>query len=169
MLTLFLVMTPKTACVFGIDPGLARFGWAAIERQGPRVRLVEAGRLTTPAGQADPIRLHSLYKKFTLLLREFHPSQIVVEKLFFSKNVSTAMAVGQARGIALLAAAEFGIPISEFTPTAIKQAVTGYGRADKRQVQTMITTLLRLKKAPQSDDVADAIAAALCGAQALHV
>lgn len=149
--------------VFGIDPGLARFGWAVIEQQGLHVRLVGAGRLTTPATHTEPIRLRSLFEKLSTLLTEFHPDRVVVEKLFFSRNVSTAMSVGQARGVGILAAAMQNIPIAEFSPTAIKQSVAGYGRADKLQVQRMVQTLLKLEQAPASDDMADAMAVALCG------
>lgn len=151
--------------VFGIDPGLARFGWAVIERRGSQACLLTAGRLTTAAGQRDSLRLRHLYEKLQTLMHELKPDHIAIEKLFFSRNVSTAMTVGQARGIALLVAAQAHIPVAEFTPTAIKQAIAGDGRADKKQIQSMLKILLRLDRAPTSDDMADAMAVALC---ALH-
>ena len=158
-------MSNKSRRVFGIDPGIARFGWAAVQQVRERVELVEAGCLTTPVGQPEAKRLSSIYQRLVEIMKEVQPDRVAVEKLFFSKNVSTAMTVGQARGIALLAAAEQGLDVVEYTPTAIKQAVAGYGRADKPQVQRMLKSLLHLSRTPTNDDMADAMAVAVCGLQ----
>lgn len=162
-------MTPKPVRVFGMDPGIGRFGWAAVEIRSGVPALLGAGRLSTPARQSEVTRLQSLYRRLVKLLREFAPDRVAIEKLYFSRNVSTAMAVGQARGIALLAAAESNIPVLEFSPTTIKSAVTGYGRAEKRQIRQMVKTIFRLRSLPTSDDLADAVAVAWCGTQSVNV
>lgn len=159
----FIAMKPSPPRVIGVDPGLARCGWAVITANGQAVRLIDAGCITTPSRQSTANRLHQLHQELMHIFRYMKPSLLAIEELFFTRNVSTAIAVGQARGVALLAAAEARIPVQEFTPTAVKQTVTGYGRADKRQVQSMIRILLGLSRVPKSDDTADAIAIALCG------
>jgi crossover junction endodeoxyribonuclease RuvC len=153
-----------SSCVLGIDPGLARAGWAVIVPRGSRTNLVGCGCLETPADWPTPERLNFLFQSLKKIIAKHRPDYMAVEKLFFTKNVSTGIAVAQARGAVLLAAADTGLPVTEFTPTAIKQAVTGDGRADKRQIQRMIKLLLRLDRLPRYDDTADAIAIALCGA-----
>jgi crossover junction endodeoxyribonuclease RuvC len=125
--------------------------------------LLASGCITTSRRQVEAIRLYELHHRLMEIFEQWHPELMAIEELFFSRNVSTAMAVGQARGVALLAAAEARVPVQSFTPSAVKLTVTGSGRADKRQVQTMIRTLLKLKAPPKSDDTADAIALALCG------
>lgn len=152
----------KPSYVLGLDPGLARFGWAVVETL-PSPRLVAAGCITTSSDLATPKRLLQLSTQLNKIIKTHRPAQMVLEEIFFSKNVSTAMAVGQARGIALLSAATVSLRVVELTPTAIKASVTGYGRADKAQVARMVVRLLKLKKAPRYDDTADAMAAALCG------
>lgn len=150
--------------ILGVDPGLARLGWAIVETGPHRSTLVGCGCLETPAGEKIERRLHKLHQRLGDIVREYTPHELAVETLFFSKNVSTAMAVGQARGIVLLAAAEHRLAVSEFTPTAVKSSVTGDGRADKRQMGRMIKLLLGLHRLPKHDDTTDAIAIALCGA-----
>lgn len=159
-------MKPKTKTVLGIDPGLARFGWAIVTISA-QPQLIAAGCLTTSSRQSTPERLSALAKKLRSVIREYSPASMSVEELFFSKNVSTAMVVGHARGIALLIAAEHNLPIREFSPTTIKSALTGYGRADKRQVQSMVMRLLGITHKPRYDDTADAMAVAVCGSQGL--
>ncbi len=149
--------------VLGIDPGTAIMGYGLV-RVGAddELELVEYGVLTTAAGTPMPQRLLELYGKLQALLRRYHPAQMVVEELFFNKNTNTAIAVGQARGVALLAGATAGMQISEFTPLQVKQALTGYGRATKDQIQQMVRVTFDLDEIPQPDDAADAIAIAIC-------
>lgn len=146
----------------GLDPGTATTGFGLIDAQGERLSLVECGVLTTPAGDPLPRRLQTIYAGVRQLIERRHPAEVAVEELFFSRNVRTALAVGHARGVILLAAADAGLPIFEYTPLQVKQAVTGYGQADKRQVQRMVQVLLHLEAIPQPDDAADAVAIALC-------
>lgn len=150
--------------ILGVDPGLARLGWAIVETDIRRPTLVGCGCLETPAGEKIERRLLKLHQRLNDIIREYAPHELAVETLFFNKNVSTAMAVGQARGIVLLAAAEHHLAVNEFTPTAVKSSVTGDGRADKRQIGRMIRLLLDLQRLPKHDDTTDAIAVALCGA-----
>ncbi len=140
-------------------------GYGIVEGEGSRERAVAYGALQTPAGMAPELRLQKLYRGLVDLILEHKPEVVAVEELFFGRNVTTAIHVGQARGIVLLAAADNGIPVREFTPMQVKMAVTGYGRADKRQVQQMVRTLLSLPEPPKPDDVADALAVAIA---ALH-
>ena len=156
-------MKTKGKRILGIDPGLARCGWAVVAPGGQSAELLAADCITTPAKQPESQRLARLYGQLQTVIARWHPEAMAIEELFFSRNVSTAMAVGQARGVALLAAAQTGIPVREFSPTTVKQTVTGYGRADKRQVETMIKLFLRIKTMPKHDDTVDAIAVALCG------
>lgn len=150
--------------VLGIDPGLARLGWAVVESRGASVTLAGCGCIETSVRQSVSVRLRQLYARLDAIIRDYRPTAMAVEKLFFTKNISTGIVVGQARGVVLLAAAMAGLPVDEFTPTTVKQSVTGDGRADKRQVQRMIQILLRLRRLPRHDDTADAIAVALCAA-----
>ncbi|MBI2985024.1 MAG: crossover junction endodeoxyribonuclease RuvC [Candidatus Kerfeldbacteria bacterium] len=148
--------------VLGIDPGLARFGWAVLEDSAPP-KMVAADCLLTAAGQPEAHRLGQLFRALSAIIRRFRPQVMAVEELYVTKNISTVVAVGQARGVALAVAAMTRTPVVGFSPTAVKQAVTGYGRADKRQVARMVTLLLKLKRQPRLDDVADAMAVAWCG------
>ena len=149
--------------VLGIDPGLARMGWAMVEQASGRTKLIGCGCLETASHQPDGDRLLALYRQLGKIISRYRPNQVAVEKLYFTTNVSTAMTVGQARGMVLLSAADHRLPVTEFTPTGVKQSVTGDGRADKRQVQRMIKILLHLNRLPRHDDTSDAIAIALCG------
>jgi crossover junction endodeoxyribonuclease RuvC len=146
----------------GIDPGTAIMGWGIIDEAGGTPNLVEYGVLKTPAGMAAPERLVLLYDGLQALLLKHRPEAAAVEELFFGKNVNTAIGVGQARGVALLALAQAGIPIYEYKPVAVKQAVSGYGGADKKQMQEMVKLTLRLQDIPKPDDAADAVAIAIC-------
>lgn len=149
--------------VIGIDPGTATTGYGLIrEEQDGSLVVGDYGVIQTPAEMPLPDRLLILYKNLTKLLLLHHPESGAVEKLFFQKNVRTALSVGQARGVVLLTLAQSGLSISEYTPLVIKQAVAGYGGADKLQVQNMVRVLLNLPKIPQPDDAADALAIAIC-------
>ncbi|HEY89793.1 MAG TPA: crossover junction endodeoxyribonuclease RuvC [Thermoflexia bacterium] len=148
--------------VLGIDPGLAITGYAVVREEGASLRLITAGVVRTPAETPAPQRLRAIYAGLQEVIQEFHPDVAAVEELFFSRNVRTAMSVSQARGVALLALVDAGLPIAEYTPPQVKQAVTGYGNADKRQVQKMVQLLLHLSEIPRPDDAADAAAVAIC-------
>jgi crossover junction endodeoxyribonuclease RuvC len=149
---------------FGIDPGTAIMGWGIVDETGGTLSLVAYGALTTPAGMPPPDRLVLLYDGLQALLREHRPDAAAIEELFFGKNVNTAISVGQARGVALLALAQANVPIQEYKPLAVKQAVAGYGGADKKQMQEMVRLTLRLPVIPRPDDAADAVAIAICHA-----
>lgn len=155
----------KLRRVLGLDPGLARFGWAVVETAQGGGHFLAGGCLITPAGQTDGRRLAKIFHGLTTVIADYQPSVVVAEELFFSKNVTSALAVGQARGVALLAAAQANLPIETYAPNTIKQAVAGYGRADKQQVQRMVQSLLGIKRPPRYDDTADAMAIAWCGLQ----
>ena len=146
----------------GIDPGTARMGWGVVEETDGVLRLVDCGVLTTPAGLSQATRLLQLYNDLHGLIDRYHPAAAAIEELFFGKNVNTALTVGQARGIALLAFAQAGIPVYEYKPLQVKQALAGYGGADKRQMQEMVRLTLRLPAIPRPDDAADAVAVAIC-------
>ena len=155
--------------VFGIDPGTAATGYGVIEENAGRLVLICFGTICTPAGMPLPHRLLELLGRLSELLALHAPDTAAVESLFFQKNVRTALSVGQARGAALLTLAEHGVPVSEYTPNEVKQAVTGYGGAEKRQVQTMVRTLLGMAEEPRPDDAADALAIAICHANAWKI
>ena len=148
--------------VLGIDPGTAITGYGLVEEVRGDLKLVAFGVIRTLADQPLPRRLQVIYRAVSDLAEEWEPEAAAVEELFFSRNVRTAMSVGQARGVALLALADAGLDVAEYTPLAIKQAVTGYGNADKMQVQEMVRLLLELAEVPRPDDAADALAVAIC-------
>lgn len=148
----------------GIDPGTAIMGWGVLDEQRGTLQPVAYGALTTPAGMPPAERLLLLYQGLTELLHTYRPDAAAIEELFFSRNVTTAIAVGQARGVALLTFAQAGVPIYEYKPLVVKQTVSGYGGADKRQVQEMVRVTLHLKTIPKPDDTADALAIAICHA-----
>ena len=148
--------------VLGIDPGTALTGYGLVRGEDGELALVEYGVITTDQGKPLPERLREIYERLSALVRERQPTAAAVEKLFFAKNVRTALSVGQARGVALLAMANAGLPVHEYTPLEVKQAVAGYGRASKEQVQQMVKVLLDLPSVPQPDDAADALAVAIC-------
>jgi crossover junction endodeoxyribonuclease RuvC len=148
--------------VLGIDPGTALTGYGIVERQGSQLRAVDYGCLETLSSEALPQRLLEIHNGVLELIDSHNPRFLGIERLFFNRNVQTAFAVGQARGVALLAAAERGIPVFEFGPHEVKLAVTGYGRADKGQVQRMVQLMLGMPQLPKPDDAADALAVAIC-------
>lgn len=148
--------------ILGVDPGTAITGYGLVEQQGQRLTAQTYGVIRTPAGRPLSERLKQIYDRMTALIQEYKPDALVVEELFFNKNTRTALAVGQARGVILLAAAMQGLTVTEYTPLQVKMAVVGYGRAEKRQVQEMVRILLRLKTTPKPDDAADALAIAIC-------
>lgn len=150
--------------ILGIDPGLAIVGWGVIDYDKNRFRTIDYGSLQTPAGEATETRLVNIYSGMQELIKRYKPSCMAVEELFFNTNITTGIRVSQARGVILLAAAQAGIEISEYTPLQVKQAVVGYGRADKHQIITMVTRLLGLREPPKPDDTADALAIAICHA-----
>lgn len=148
--------------VLGIDPGTATTGYAVVEESEGRLELVTLGVITTPAKTPLPSRLQEIYHSLDELIAQHEPDCAAVEELFFSRNARTAMSVGHARGVTLLALADAELPIAEYTPMQIKQAVTGYGNAGKQQVQEMVRMLLSLSDLPRPDDAADAAAVAIC-------
>lgn len=150
--------------IVGIDPGTARTGWGVIEVDGSQHRHVDSGLIETPSGKDPSARLEQLADEIAAVLAAASADQAAVEKLFFNTNVSTAMAVSEARGVILLACSQAKLPVSEYTPIQIKQSVSSYGQAGKDQVGRMVARLLKLKEAPKPDDVADALAAAICHA-----
>lgn len=152
--------------ILGIDPGTGIVGFGVIETNGFRHKMLDAGVVRTPAKQADEIRLKTIFDATNEIINLNSPDVFVIEKLFFSRNVTTAMSVSQARGVLLLSANINGIPIVEYTPLQIKQALTGYGRAEKHQIQEMVKINLKLKEVPKPDDCADALATALTHATA---
>lgn len=148
--------------VLGIDPGTALTGYGIVERTGSKLRMVDYGCVETVSTMELPKRLLEIHNAVLGLIDEHGPMSLGVERLFFNKNVQTAFAVGQARGVVLLAAAERGIPVFEYGPHEVKMAVTGYGRAPKEQVQKMVQLVLGLPTLPKPDDAADALAVAIC-------
>jgi crossover junction endodeoxyribonuclease RuvC len=148
--------------VLGIDPGTATTGYGVVEEVKGDLKSLAFGVIRTPADRPLPVRLQMIYRALRDLVAEWEPTVAAVEELFFSKNVRTAMSVGQARGVTLLALADTGLDVAEYTPLAIKQAITGYGNADKAQMQEMVRLLLGLAEAPRPDDAADAMAVAIC-------
>lgn len=147
--------------IIGIDPGTGILGFGVIDIKGTTPRLVDAGVIRTPVKEDDAVRLETIYQELTDIIAANKPDAMSVEKLFFMRNVTTAMTVAQARGVVLLCARLSSVPIFEYTPQQIKQSVTGYGKADKKQIQEMVRVLLGLKDVPKPDDCADALAAAL--------
>ena len=148
--------------VIGIDPGTAITGWGVVEGEGNDLTMIAAGVVTTPAGMPLPKRLQIIYRELNVLIAEWQPTSAAIEELFFSKNAKTALAVGHGRGAAMLALANSNLPITEYKPLEVKQAVTGYGGADKGQIQQMVKLLLSLEDIPRPDDAADALAVAIC-------
>lgn len=147
--------------IIGIDPGTGILGFGVIDVSAGQAQLVDAGVIRTPVKEDDAVRLETIYQELTDIIVANKPQIMSVEKLFFARNVTTAMTVSQARGVVLLCARLAGLEIFEYTPMQIKQAVAGYGKADKKQMQEMVRILLKLKEIPRPDDAADALAAAL--------
>ncbi len=154
--------TEARPLVLGIDPGTAITGYAVVrdDHEGPQLQA--SGAIFTPAHTPLPQRLFSIHRELSAIIEAHRPSAMAVEKVFFSKNVRTALAVGHARGVVLLAAAIYGMSVFEYSPNEVKQAISGYGGADKKQMQNMVALLLHLDEVPTPDDVADAIAIAIC-------
>jgi crossover junction endodeoxyribonuclease RuvC len=150
--------------IFGIDPGSVRTGYGCVETDGTRHRLVTCGALAPAPGASVPERLRLIHDGLTDLLRAFAPQCVAIETLFHARNVRSALLLGHARGVAVLAAVQAGVPMAEYSPAEIKVAVTGYGRAEKAQLQQMIKLLLGLDSAPKPHDAADALAVAICHA-----
>lgn len=150
--------------ILGIDPGIALVGYGVIDYDGNHIHCLEYGCISTKAGTALPDRLYIIAQEMNQLIDEFSPDEISFEELFFYQNKKTAMMVAQARGVEVLCAREKNIPIYEYTPLQIKQAITGYGRANKKQIQKSIQLLLQLTELPKPDDAADGLAAAVCHA-----
>mgnify|MGYP000250594615 FL=1 len=148
--------------VLGIDPGVAITGYGLLAGPADDARLTTSGVITTPSTLSLSQRLVVLYEALTELVARYRPEAAAVEQVFFGRNARTALAVGHGRGVALLALAKSGLPVHEYTPMQVKQAVVGYGRADKQQVQEMVRLLLHLDAVPEPDDAADAVAVALC-------
>ena len=155
--------------ILGIDPGLATLGYGVIEAVNDKRRLIQYGTLTTPAGQPMPQRLRAIFQGMNQLMDIYQPDDVAFEELFFSKNITTGMAVSAARGVALVAVVQRTDNLYEYTPMQIKQAVTGYGGADKHQVQQMVRMLLNMKEIARPDDAADALAVALTHANSMHM
>lgn len=149
--------------IIGIDPGTGILGFGVIDAdKGGKCTLVDGGVIRTPVKEDETVRLQTIFEELCGLIAQWKPSEMAVEKLFFAQNVTTAMSVAQARGVAIVAGTQAGLKVYEYTPLQIKQALTGYGRAEKKQMQEMVRVLLDLKEVPRPDDCADALAAAIC-------
>lgn len=146
----------------GIDPGTAIVGYSIVTAKGSTLNMVACDVITTPAGMPLAQRLQEIYQRLSEIIAQYQPTESAMEELFFAKNARTALTVGHARGVAMLALANGGLPIAEYTPRQVKQAVTGYGNADKIQVGEMVRILLNLRAVPRPDDAADAAAVAIC-------
>jgi crossover junction endodeoxyribonuclease RuvC len=154
--------------ILGIDPGFGRVGYAVVAAQGSDLRLLVCDAIITPAALSYPQRLQRIYEQLGTLITEYQPAEAAIEELFFGRNVTTAIKVAQARGVTLLLLAQQGLPISGYTPSAVKLAVTGYGAAGKEQVGYMVRHLLHLPVVPKPDDAVDAAAIAICHAQMIR-
>ena len=148
--------------IFGIDPGSARTGFGCVQADGSRYRLVACGAISSPAAIPFPQKLKTIYQELCVLLSKHRPGCVVIENLFHAVNARSALKLGHARGVAMLAAVEAGLPVFEYTPAEIKRVVVGYGRAEKAQVQQMVKILLGLPAIPSPHDAADALAVAIC-------
>ena len=148
--------------ILGIDAGYAILGYGVLDMKGDRFSVVTYGSILTDSNMDMPARLQLLYDGLCEIIEEYEPEEASIEELFFNNNAKTAILVGEARGVAVLACAKNGLNISEYTPLQIKQALVGYGRADKKQVQAMVKAILNLENVPKPDDTADALAAAIC-------
>ena len=153
--------------ILGVDPGIATVGYGVVELVGNKYRVIDYGAILTPSDQLFPDRLRSVYDQLNDVIIKHRPDDLAIEELFFNKNVKTAIKVGHARGVEILAAVNHDLEVYEYTPLQVKQAVVGYGRAEKRQVQEMVKILLNLEKIPKPDDVADALAVAICHGSSL--
>ena len=150
--------------ILGIDPGLATVGYGVIEYKNGAFRTIAFGAILTPAHTSIESRLLTIYNDLDEIIKKYKPDDVAIEELFFNNNSTTAIAVAEARGVILLCAHKNGVSVNEYTPLQVKQSVVGYGRAEKKQVITMVTMLLGLKEPPKPDDTADALAIAICHA-----
>ena len=150
--------------ILGIDPGFAIVGWGVIEYSGSKFKTIAYGSIQTPAGMRIEERLAKIHQQMNLLFDTYHPEAMAIEELFFNNNITTGIRVAEARGVILISAEEHGVPIAEYTPSQVKQAVVGYGKAEKKQIISMVTMLLGLQEPPKPDDTADALAIAICHA-----
>lgn len=150
--------------ILGIDPGIAIVGYGVIEYIGNKFNVIDYGAITTPAGMEVKDRLNEIFNELSVIISKYKPEFMAIEELFYNKNAKTVINVAQGRGVTLLAAARHNMPVFEYTPLQVKQAVVGYGRAEKKQVQQMTKVLLNLEKVPKPDDTADALAIAICHA-----
>ncbi|MGI6584480.1 MAG: crossover junction endodeoxyribonuclease RuvC [Lutisporaceae bacterium] len=148
--------------ILGIDPGIAILGYGLVKYEASRFTVVDYGAITTDSGLNMSARLTIIYNGLVDIIERYGPDAFAIEELFFNKNIKTALTVGHARGVAILAGSESGVQVYEYTPLQVKQAVVGYGRADKNQIQQMVKIILNLKEIPKPDDVADALAVAIC-------
>ena len=155
--------------ILGIDPGIALTGFGIVEKDGVSVTAGSYGHISTESGTPVALRLKILYDDMVNVITEYKPDVMVVEELFFNKNVKTAIVAAQARGVIILSGVNNGIDVEEYTPLQVKQAVIGYGRASKSQVQFMVKELLKLKEIPKPDDTADALAIAICHANSMDI
>lgn len=153
--------------IFGIDPGSGRTGYGCVETDGSHHRMVLCGAVSTPAAASFPEKLHIIHQGLAGLLRQCRPDAVAIENIFYAKNVRSALKLGHARGVAMLAATEAGLEIVEYSPAEIKRAIVGYGRAEKPQVQQMVKLLLGLDQVPSPHDAADALAVAICHIHAM--
>ena len=151
--------------ILGIDPGLATVGWGVIESERGSVRPIAYGAITTPAHTDIEARLLMIQNDIETIIEKYKPSEMAIEELFFNTNITTGIAVAEARGVIICTAHKLGVKISEYTPLQVKQAVVGYGKAEKRQVIAMVTSIPKLQKPPRPDDTADTVAIAICHAQ----
>ena len=162
-------MEKNERLILGIDPGFGRMGYAVVAAAGNDLRLIACDAIMTPKGLAYPQRLQQLYDQLGAIIAEYQPGEAAIEELFFGKNVTTAIAVAQARGVAILLLEQRGVSIAEYTPSAVKLAVTGYGAARKEQIGYMVRQWLHLPAVPKPDDAADAAAIAICHAHMFHL
>jgi len=151
--------------VMGIDPGYGLVGYGIIEKSGNKISVVDYGAISTPKDMPMSGRLNIIYEGILMLVDKYHPEEVGIEKLYWGRNITTAIPVAQARGVIILALHQRGIKIYEYTPLQVKSALVGTGRAEKAQVQYMVKTLLKLEKIPRPDDAADALAMAICHTQ----
>ncbi len=161
-------MTNQKKIVLGIDPGYGLTGYGVVECCGSRLKALAYGVIETPSTDDFAIRLKNIYKELNKIIKKYKPNLVAVEDLFFYKNVKTAIKVGQARGVIMLTAVLQGLPVVEFTPLQVKQAISSYGRADKKQVQQMVKSFLSLEKIPTPDDAADALSVAICAVNSIR-
>ncbi|MFH1326049.1 MAG: crossover junction endodeoxyribonuclease RuvC [Candidatus Falkowbacteria bacterium] len=157
----------KPSIILGIDPGIATTGFGIIEVDNQQLKLIKYGCILTKVSLPHGQRLKQIHQELTALIKKYKPQAVAVEKLFFCNNAKTALVVGEARGVVMLIICQYNLPVYEYTPLQVKQAVSAYGKADKKQVQQMVKLLLNMKEIPKPDDAADALAVAICCANSI--